>query len=208
MIIEQPYSTTQVGFGVAPAAAAGVAASNPVTAIVGVVGLAFTLFSGIAAKNQAIIDGLIAEKNQIKMAQEEIRRQLIELRNIRDGLRSEKAWLLGDRARKIAAGEPLNGLGLFKSRQVKKAQVRLTHHEELLDMFMKQANEYNNEISVLAGEVQSLRAQLGVREDEPLTKLEAAMKAGQFDKKYIFIALGLLAVIAVVAVVKKKKDKE
>lgn len=196
-----PYRQANFGMGfVAEAVATGSAAGPAGTIITGVVSLAFTIFSGIAAKNQAIIDGLVAEKNQIKAAQDEMRSELGKLRQMRDGLMAEKIWLLGDRARGT-------GMGLLKSRQVKKEIVRLDYQEELLQSMVDQAEVFNQEIGILAGEVQALRSELGIREDEPLTQLEAAMKSGQINKKYIFIALGVFALVAIVGVISKRNKK-
>jgi len=124
-----------IGGGYTPPSGLG----EPITVVSTIVTSAITIFSAIASKNQAIIDGLVTEKMQIKADQEFMRNKVTELRLTRNGLRSELAELLGRRAARNAG---LTGMGLFKSRQVKKEQFKLSHNEDVLNDLVSQAENY------------------------------------------------------------------
>ena len=190
MLFNQPYRT---GMG------------EPVTAVVGLVSSAITIFSAIAAKNQAIKDGLTLQKNEVKALQDGVRLQIEEMRLMRDGLNQEKVQLLGIRARRNVTG--VSGLGLFKAGAVKRENFRLAYHEGVLDDLVIEAGQLAEEIQQLGSEVSALRQELDIRTDAPLTKVEAAMNAASGQDKQMLMIFGAVAITLLVIVITKKKKE-
>lgn len=164
-----------------------------------IVGTALTIGSAIAARNQQLINQSQFDRSEIIRITDQIVLDLNNLSLIRDGLLSEKIHLLGIKAIRN------QGMGLFKSRRLKRNQIKTHGARQIMNSHSGRVEALTQEIDSLAREVHSLRVELGIRNDEPLTRidsqfLESGITSGGIENTNLLLGGFVLITVLVLVV--------